>query len=148
MVETHFLSRFSHPWRNRVPRKSELVVRQKKWKGWQKIKIAHKDERSAARVRATDEGEGAACEVYLNYPPLKSPRHLSSHKSPAQELKKSAKEITNSKRHAALNVRRLPPTPQECQRIITLPSLIAAQRSVRAARNIARLSFAFRFLFN
>lgn len=50
---------------------------------------------------AADQGEGAACEVYLNYPPLKIPRHLSSRKSPAKELKKSAEEITNSKRHAA-----------------------------------------------
>lgn len=104
------LSRFfTSPEGSASPSKSELAVRQQKWRGWQKIKIAHKGERSPARLRATDEREGAACEVYLNYPPLKSPGHSSSHKSPAQELKKSAKEITNSKRHAALNVRRLPP---------------------------------------
>lgn len=77
----------------------------------------------------------------LNYPHLKSSRHLSSRKSLAQELKKSEKEITNTKRHAALNVRRLPPAPQEFKRIITLPSLITTQRSVRAARNIVCVFF-------
>lgn len=82
----------------------------------------------------------------LNYPHLKSSRHLSSHKSLAQELKKSEKEITNTKRHAALNVRRLPPAPQEFKRIITLPSLITTQRSVRAARNIVCVFFFFLFL--
>lgn len=74
----------------------------------------------------------------------KSLRHLSSHKSLARELKKS-KEITNTKRHAALNVCRLPPTLQEFKRIITLSSLITTQRSVRAARNIV---FLLLLLFN
>lgn len=82
-----------------------------------------------------------ACEVYLNYPHLRSSRHLSSHKSLAQELKKSEKEITNTKRHAALNVCRLSPTPQEFKRIITLPSLITTKRSVRAAHNIVFFPF-------
>lgn len=61
-----------------VPGGSVSRVRASLWcsnRGWQKIKIAHKGERSAARLRATDEREAAACEVYLNYPPLKSPRH-------------------------------------------------------------------------
>lgn len=49
---------------------------------------------------------------------------------------KSKKEITNTKRHAALNACLLSPARQEFKRIITLPSLITTQRSVRAARNI------------